>query len=497
MKKLFALAPIFLAFAQAWSFQPGGHSHTYAAEAGRPNFVFVYTDDQRWDSLGVVQREQGERGRFPWIETPHVDRLAAEGVRFSNAFVVNSLCSPSRAAFLTGKYNHLNGVANNHTPFPQDEVTWSKLLRTVGYATGYVGKFHMGQQSGNRPGFEYSASFIGQGRYTDCPFEINGKMTPTEGWVDDVSTNLAIEFMKQNRDKPFALVVGYKSAHGPFQPPARLEETYAGKEPRPTPNTDIQAIYAGKLPARQPKAATKGKKAKGNKAKGNAAAKNGPGKIAGYFGCLAAVDENVGKLLATLDELKLADNTVFIYTSDNGFYLGEHGLADKRTAYEESLRIPLLVRWPKLGEKARGKTVDQIALNIDLAPTLLDLAGVPVPDSMQGTSWRPLLEADAGKAANWRKSFFYEYFFENNYTQIPTVLAVRTEKAKLIKYPGHDDWTELFDLANDPYETKNLATDPASKELLSAMQAEFDQQAKAVDFRIPEFADRRQAEPAN
>ncbi|HMC10975.1 MAG TPA: sulfatase/phosphatase domain-containing protein, partial [Pirellulaceae bacterium] len=209
--------------------------------------------------------------------------------------------------------------------------------------------------------------------------------------------------------------------------------------------------------------------------------------LQGYFGCLAAVDENVGRLLSKLDELKLAENTVVVFASDNGFYLGEHNLGDKRSAYDESLRIPLLVRYPKLGEKARGKVVDQMALNLDLAPTFLDLAGLKPPESMQGRSWRPLLEGNAA-TANWRKSFFYEYFYERNYS-IPTVLAVRTDTAKIIKYPGHDDWTELFDLAADPYETKNLASAPASKDLLTKMQTEFDRQSKAVDFRIPDFAD--------
>ena len=176
-----------------------------------------------------------------------------------------------------------------------------------------------------------------------------------------------------------------------------------------------------------------------------------------------------------------------VFSSDNGFYLGEHNLGDKRSAYDESLRIPLLVRWPALGDKARGKLIDQMALNIDLAPTLVDLAGVKVPDSMHGCSWRPLLESNTA-SANWRTAYFYEYFFERNYA-IPTVLAVRTDTAKLIKYPGHDDWTELFDLAADPYETKNLASDPSAKDLLARMQTEFDRQAKAVDFSIPDYAD--------
>src|SRR3977135_2054119 len=156
----------------------------HAAER-KPNFLFVYTDDQRWDAMGVVQREQGEKARFPWFQTPNMDRLAAEGVRFRNAFVTLSLCAPSRAAFLTGRYNHLNGVIDNHTPFPEDNVTHASLLRAAGYATAYIGKWHMDGQRGQRPGFDYSASFIGQGRYVDCPIEINGKPTETKGLVDE------------------------------------------------------------------------------------------------------------------------------------------------------------------------------------------------------------------------------------------------------------------------------------------------------------------------
>jgi arylsulfatase A-like enzyme len=450
--------------------------------ADRPNFLFIYTDDQRWDALGVVQREQGEKARFPWFQTPHLDRLASEGVRFRNAFVVNSLCAPSRSVYLTGRYSHLNGVANNHTPFPSENVpvTWSSLLRQAGYSTGYIGKFHHGQQAGQRPGFDFSASFLGQGRYTDCPFEVNGATTQTTGWVDDVSTDFAIDFLSKNRDKSFALVVGYKAAHGPFQPPPRLADKYEGKEARPTPNIGIPAIYSGKFAGGAVKAKAKPKDKAGDEPKAKAGGSN---MLRGYFGCLAAVDENVGRLLARLDELKLAENTVVVFTSDNGFYLGEHNLGDKRSAYDESIRIPLLVRYPKMVE--RGRLDDRLVLNLDLAPTFLDLAGVPIPPSMQGRSWRRLLEDGV---ANGRDAFFYEYFYERSYA-IPTVLAVRTRTAKLIKYPGHDDWTELFDLAHDPYETKNLASDPASKELLARMQAEFDRQAKAVDFRIPDFAD--------
>ncbi len=444
-----------------------------AADAPRkPNMLFMYTDDQRYDALSVVQQEQGERGRFPWLRTPHLDRIAAEGVRFRNAFVVNSLCSPSRASFLTGCYGHVNGVVNNHTPFPENNVTHASRLRQAGYVTGYVGKWHMGPQSGQRPGFDYSASFVGQGKYFNCPFEVNGQATPTEGWVDDVATDYAEGFIRDHRTQPFLLVLGFKTCHGPFEPPPRHADTYADQQARAVPNLAVPAIY----------------RRGGSGGNPTAADAPVPPEVVktnlGMFRGITAIDDNVGRLLKLLDELQLADDTLVVFASDNGYYLGEHGLGDKRSAYEESLRIPLLVRYPRLG--APGRVVDQLALNIDLAPTLLDFAGVSVPREMHGRSWRPLLEGRT--PADWRRSFFYCYFYERNYA-IPMVTAVRTETAKLIKYPGHDEWTEVFDLQNDPFELQNLAHDSASAALRSVLQAEYQRQSAAVEFQVPAFAD--------
>jgi arylsulfatase A-like enzyme len=436
-----------------------------AATANRPNFLFIYTDDQRYDAMSVVQREQGERGRFPWLKTPNLDRIAAEGVRFRNAFVINALCSPSRAVYLTGRYNHFNGIANNHTPFPTNNVTHASLLRDAGYATAYVGKWHMNGQTGQRPGFTWSASYISHGRYHDCVFEINGVKTNTAGWVDDVSTDFTIDFLKRHRDQPFLAVLGFKSPHGPFEPPVRWNDKLTDAIARPAPNLDVRAPYRTNI----------------NQATAAQASTRPNEMHRKYFRTISAVDENVGRLLKALDELGLAENTMLIYASDNGFYLGEHGLGDKRSAYEESMRIPLLLRYPKLG--LRAKLIDSLVLNLDLAPTLLDFAGIAIPKDMQGRSWKRLLE---GKSADWRTSFFYEYFLEANLGP-PTVLAVRTETAKLIKYPGHDNWTELFDLRADPYETNNLAR--STPKLLRQMEDEFERQARAVDFRVPPYAD--------
>ena len=429
----------------------------------RPNFLFIYTDDQRWDALGVVQREQGDKGRFPWLKTPNLDRLAAEGVRFRNAFVVNSLCSPSRASFLTGCYGHVNGVTNNNMPFPVNNVTYATLLRQAGYATGFVGKWHMGRQRGQRPGFDYSASFVDQGVYFDGEVEINGVPTPSKGWVDDTSTDYATAFMRENRGKPFVLAVGFKAPHEPSKPPARWAKAYDGEDARPVPSLQSPAIYA---PATQT---------------GQEPRKRYPSitYLRNYFRCISAIDENVGKLLGVLDELGIAENTMVVFASDNGFYMGEHRLNDKRSAYDESMRIPLIVRYPKLGLK--GRWIDSLATNVDVAPTFLDYAGLTAPRQMQGRSWRPLFE---GRTDAWRQAFFYGYFGDDE-AAVPTVEAVRTETAKLIRYPGHADWTEVFDLAADPYEMKNLATDPAAGSLRRALEAEFERQAKAIEFRIP------------
>ena len=436
----------------------------------KPNFLFVYTDDQRWDAIGCVQREQGERARFPWFKSPGMDRLAAGGVRFRNAFVTLSLCAPSRAAFLTGRYNHLNGITNNHTPFPEDSVTHATLLRAAGYRTAYIGKWHMGNQRGQRPGFDYSASFIGHGRYMDCPFEINGVTTPTKGWIDDVSTDFAIEWMNQNKDQPFSVIIGFKSPHSPRggnNLPERLRGLYAGETSRPTPNFGVPPIF---------------------RAPSNGTDKPSPGLADNaihldYLRHVTGADENLGRLLDSLDKLGLSEDTVVVYSSDNGYYLGEHCLGDKRSIYEESLRIPMLVRYPRLFGK--GQVIDEMVLNIDLAPTFLDLAGVPAPGGMQGVSWKAL--ASGRKPADWRRSFLAEYFFENGGGDTPTLIGVRTADAKLVKYPGHDEWTEVFDLAADPYELKNLAADPAATAKLSA---ELDVQMKAVNYSVPPNADK-------
>jgi len=439
-----------------------------AADVRKPNFVFIYTDDQRWDAMGHVQREQGDRARFPWLETPAMDRLAAGGVRFRNAFVTLALCSPSRAAFLTGRYNHMNGVRSNGAQMPEDAVTHASVLRGNGYRTAYFGKWHMGKQR-ERPGFDHAASFIGQGIYFDCPFVINGEETATEGWVDDVSTDFAIEWMREQRNQPFSLVLGFKSPHTPRggkNLPDRLRTLYDGETSRKTPNANVPP------PFRKPNPET---------------GEFWPGLADNdthldYLRHVKGADENLGRILDALDELNIAEDTVVVYSSDNGYFLGEHCSGDKRMIYEESLRVPYLVRYPRRFKA--GSVVEEMVLNIDLAPTLLDLAGVAIPDEMQGRSWKTLAAGETPK--DWRNAFLAQYYKEAG--DVPTLYGVRTDDAKLVTYPGHPEWTEAFDLARDPYEIRNLAEDEDLTSILSGKLAE---EVERAAYPIPTPGKRR------
>jgi arylsulfatase A-like enzyme len=411
------------------------HAVVYCADAPRPNIIFIISDDHRWDALGVVQREQGQAARFPWFKTPALDRIAAGGARFRNAFVVQSLCSPSRAAFLTGQYSHRHGVKDNSTELRADIPNWAKLLRDTGYATGYFGKWHMKRQA-ERPGFDTVYTYLGQGVYFNSSVLDNDRATTVSDWIDDAITTKAIEFIRNRREQPFAMMIGYKSPHDPRTPPARRKSDFAEVtiEP-PISYRDLPPFMAGV--GMQPVDAQKRQPDWRN-----------------YFRCVAAMDDDIGALLDTLDELKIAENTMVIYVGDNGFFLGEHGLDDKRNAQEESMRIPLLVRYPKMVKP--GTLVDAVTLNIDLAPTLLEVGGVAPGPTMQGRCWLPLLQGQT--PTDWRTTFYYESYKDPAYPRITVDLeAVRSPDTKLIQYPGHEEWTELYQLARDPYERTNLA----------------------------------------
>src|SRR5262245_51177755 len=430
-------------------------------EGARPSFVVVLSDDQRYDAFGAAQREQGAGARFPWLETRALDRLAAEGVRFRNAFVVNALCSPSRASFLTGLYGHANGILDNETPLDPAAVTYASLLRAAGYRTGYVGKWHMGGQA-ERPGFEWWASYLYQGTYFDASFEVNGAAQATHGWVDDVATDYAIEFLRSHRDVPFLLVVGYKAPHGPRRPssvPERARGRHDGVALNPARSIDVLAPYEQPRPRRRLPG-------------------TGP-RARSYFDLISAMDDALGRLLDEIDALGIAGRTVVVFAGDNGMMLGEHGMGSKRAAYEGSMRIPLLVRWPGLGPGAAGRVVDEPVLNVDLAPTILELAGVPAPAGLHGRSLLPLRR---GERVPWRRAFLYEYAAESTF-EVPTQLALREVDAKLILYPGHPELTELFDLRSDPDEMRNLAQEPGSEARLAELPDALEREARALGLR--------------
>jgi arylsulfatase A-like enzyme len=401
------------------------------------NIVIMVSDDQRWDQLGVVQAEQGQNARWPFIETPRLDALAAQGVRFRNAFVTTSLCSPSRSAILTGQYNHTNGIIDNFTPFTP-RPSWATALQAAGYTTAIIGKWHHGEQR-ERPGFDYAASFLGQGNYHDTGFYINGRFNKTRGYIDERTVDFAIDFLEDRGDEPFAMLVGFKAVHQPFIPMAEHAGRYTSDVILEPWNWYMEPPW-GNL--RQPTL-------------------RNHHEILPYWSNILrtndGLDKNVGRILDAVDRLGLADHTLVIYTSDNGTYLGEHHLGDKRSAYEESMRVPLLVRLP--GVIAPGSISDAMVLNIDLAPTILDLAIREIPPAMQGLSLRPLF---SDTTAQWREAFIYEYWQENEFwidpwlPRTPTILAVRTPRYKLVTYPDFGKWTELFDLQTDPYETRNL-----------------------------------------
>jgi N-acetylglucosamine-6-sulfatase len=426
------------------------------ARAAPPNLVFILTDDQRWDALGCAGH--------PFLQTPHMDRLAREGVRFRNAFVTTPLCSPSRASFLTGQYVHTHRVTGNrdHNARSHELVTFPRLLREAGYTTAYVGKWHMGNDDTPRPGFDRWVSFRSQGAYLNPQLNIDGKSSKVEGYMTDLLTDHAVEFLNRPHTKPFALYLAHKAVHGPFTPADRHKDLFADQPIPRAPNA--RDTLEGKPVLQRPV---------GNLPPLGPGTGSGDALIRNQLRTLVAVDDGLGRVLQALEEKKRLDDTVVIFTSDNGYFWGEHGLGDKRAAYDESIRIPLLMRYPRLIKA--GTTLDAFALNIDIAPTLLDLAGVPIPEGLHGRSLVPLFKGDTRTA---RRAFLTEYFAEPMYPRIPSWQAVRSARWKYICYTGLEGMDELYDLQVDPYEMKNVIQEPGAQAALGEMKAELDRLLK-------------------
>jgi len=427
------------------------------AQPARPNIVFVLMDDLRWDALGCTGH--------PFVKTPNIDRIAREGVNFRNHFCTTPLCSPSRASFLTGQFVHTHGVQDNtnHNELSHKLVTSGLHLQRAGYDTAYMGKWHMGNDSSPRPGWNRWISFRAQGAYVDPLLNIDGKEQKISGYVTDYFTTNAVDFIRAKRTSPFLLYVANKAVHGPFTPAERHKTLFADQPIRRSPGA--QDTLEGKpmlqraIPNLPPLKPGMG---------------SGDELIRNQLRCLTSADEGVGQMLRALEETRQLENTVFIFTSDNGYLWGEHCLGDKRPAYEESIRIPMVVRYPQWFKA--GQEVQQLTLNIDMAPTLLEMAGLSKPKEMQGESLVPLMR---GQSPKWRDSFFCEYFEEENFPRIATWQAVRNDHWKYIHYPNLQGADELYDIKEDRYELKNRIADPAAQAALEVMKKEFEKVRKA------------------
>ena len=405
-------------------------TNTDSQSQNPPNIVFILSDDHRHDFTGYMGH--------PFIETPNIDELASEGIIFDRAYVSTSLCSPSRATYLTGVSPYKHGVWNNFTPWSEENRTFFEYLKAVGYSTAFIGKWHMpGNTLPNIAGLDHFISFTnigGQGTYEWNPMIVNGTETPSRTrYIATELTDYAIEWLEQ-QTSPFVLYLSHKSVHANFQPD--------------TPDIGIYKRQQVNLPegAHVWSAHTKNQYVHLNNAPLDES-------IRRYGEAIHSLDREIGRLLASLRSMNLADNTIVIYTSDNGYQWGEHELIDKRWAYETSIRVPFVVRLP---ENRYGATINSsLVANLDVAPTLLDAAGVRVPGYMEGGS---LLRLLSDEKKNWRETFFYSYFFEPPYPT-PTSFALITERYKLIE----TNWRgyELYDLWNDPEEKNNLANDTA------------------------------------
>lgn len=415
------------------------------ADSGPPNVLVILVDDLRADALSVAGH--------PLSRTPNIDRLAEEGIYFTDAFVVHSLCAPSRATLLTGRYSHTHGVRTNANPLSKELPTTPVLFEWLGYETAYAGKWHLGGRGNLGFWFDRWLSFFGQGVYENPVLDVDGETVEATGHVTDLITDYAVGFLEQSRTQPFFLTVSHKAVHQPFVPQDRFSGTHS----------DVSSII--------PVTFGEDLSAKPEFVRSRAVPLDTlllSETISRYFDTLSGVDESVGRLLGALERTGVLDRTLIVFTSDNGYLLGEHRLTDKRVAYEESIRVPIIVRYPEWFPP--GLVSDALVTNLDIAPTLLDAAGltdVPGAFGMDGMSLRTL-----AKESTTRKAFLYEYFMEPAHPVTPSIRAVRTRDMKYIEYVDTDEIDELYDLASDPLETRNLVDDPAYAGTLEELRAE-------------------------
>ena len=491
------LSTAFLALAALMGHAP---SATLAKEPTRPNILFIFSDDHAYQAIGAYGNKLNE--------TPNIDRIARGGMRFDRCLVTNSICGPSRAVILTGKYSHLNGFYNNtNSRFDGSQTTFPKLLRRAGYQTAIVGKWHL---VSNPTGFDYWEILPGQGQYYNPPMIRNGEKVKHEGYTTDIITDRALDWLKhRDAGKPFLLMCQHKAPHREWEPNTKYLAQYDRDYPEPDTLFDD---YAGRGAAEKGQDMTIAKTMHDKDLKFTPPADlTAQQRVAwdayyephneafrrtkpdgrdlvrwkyqrymhDYLACVASVDESVGRLLDYLKEAGLEENTIVVYSADQGFYLGEHGWFDKRWIFEESLRTPLLVRWP--GVVGSESVNDDLVSNLDFGETFLEAAGVDVPKEMQGRSLVPILKGETPD--DWRKSFYYHYYEYPGPHSVRRHYGVVTDRYKLVHFYEPDvDYWELFDRQSDPRELTSVYG--KSNEVQAQLEKELARLRK--ELRLPE-----------
>jgi arylsulfatase A-like enzyme len=468
----------------------------------RPNILYIMTDDHSFQTISAYGSKL--------ISTPNIDRIANEGIRFTNSFVGNSICAPSRATMLTGKHTHKNGQMTNEVTFDGSQVTYPKLLQQAGYKTAMIGKWHL---KSDPTGFDYWNILPGQGEYYNPDFIRMGENVRYEGYCTTITTDLALDWLEGvEKGQPFCLLLQHKAPHRTWQPdtihfdefkdkiypvPANFFDNYEGRRAAAEQKLSIREddmdlrydlkMQDESIPSRFPWIDHTARMNPEQKRawethykpiKENFLAQNLRGAdlhiwkyqryMRDYLACIRSVDENIGRVLKYLEDNGFLDNTLIVYTSDQGFYMGEHGWFDKRFMYEESFRTPLVMRLPK-GYSAKGD-INQMVQNIDYAPTFLDIAGLEIPKEIQGISMKPLLNAE--KNLDWREAVYYHYFEFPNEHMVKRHYGIRNERYKLIHFYFEIDEWEFYDLQNDPSEMNNLINNPSYNETIQKMKEE-------------------------
>jgi arylsulfatase A-like enzyme len=449
--------------------------------ARQPNILFVMSDDHAAHAMSCY----GSRINL----TPQLDRIAKGGMRFDNCFCTNSICSPSRAVILTGTHSHINGITTLEGELDGKLLNFPKMLQKAGYQTAIIGKWHLGHSANAHPtGFDYWNVLPGQGLYQNPEFFEMGQKKKYPGYVTDIITDLSLDWLrKRDREKPFCLMLHHKAPHRPWEPDAKHAEMYEDID-IPEPNTlfdnyENRSRAAAKATMRihgQLNARDLKQPVPEGLAPDEVTRWKYQRYIKDYLRCVASIDDNIGRVLDYLDQDKISDDTIVIYTSDQGFFLGDHGWFDKRFMYEESLRMPFIIRYPH-GIQA-GSVNREIITNLDFAPTFLDYAGIEIPEVFQGVSFRPLLKGET--PSGWQQSMYYRYWMHIAHHGVPAHYGIRTHRYKLIFYygealgqpgaadkPTEPEW-EFFDLEKDPQEMRNVYSDRAYESVVKELKAE-------------------------